>query len=118
MHIPRQASARASERWSELDRAHLVIGPRQAGKSTIIWAHLAARGEPALFIDCEQALVRAWCRSAPLFLGDLEKLAPRPVTLFFEEAQHLDEAGLFFKGLVDRWLAPADLAAAVTRAFG
>lgn len=100
--IPRQVAPTAAKRWSELDRAHLVIGPRQAGKSTTIWAHLAAGGEPALFIDCEQALVRNWCRSAPLFLDDLEKLVPRPVTLFFEEAQHLDEAGLFFKGLVDR----------------
>ena len=100
--VPRQVAASAAERWSELHRAHLVIGPRQAGKSTTIWAHLAAAGERALFIDCEQALVRDWCRSAPLFLGDLEKLAARPVTLFFEEAQHLKEAGLFFKGLVDR----------------
>ena len=55
-----------------------------------------------LFVDCEQRLIQEWCRSAPRFLGDLETLLERPVTLFFEEAQHLDEAGLFLKGLVDR----------------
>lgn len=92
----------ARVRWGESDRAHLVIGPRQAGKSTAIWSHLAERGEPALFLDCEQELVREWCRSAPLFLADLEKLVPGPVPLFFEEIQHLEEAGLLLKGLVDR----------------
>lgn len=97
--LPRRAGG---ERWRTPGRAHLVVGPRQAGKSTRIWAHLAELGQPALYVDCEQALVQAWCRSAPLFLEDLEKVVPEPVTLFFEEAQHLPEAGLFFKGLVDR----------------
>jgi hypothetical protein len=55
-----------------------------------------------LFIDCEQALVRQWCRSAPLFLADLERLVPRGTPVFFDEIQHLDEAALFVKGLVDR----------------
>jgi len=82
--FPRRAASAAQERWGESDHAHLVIGPRQAGKSTAIWAHLAQRGEPALFLDCEQELVREWCRSAPLFLADLEKLVHRPVPLFFE----------------------------------
>jgi len=100
--FPRRAASRAQERWDESDRAHLVIGPRQAGKSTAIWAHLARRGEPALFLDCEQELVREWCRSAPLFLSDLEKLVRQPVPLFFEEIQHLEEAGLLVKGLIDR----------------
>lgn len=100
--IPRDVAPTVRERWAEADRAHLVVGPRQAGKSTLLWAHLAERGEPALFVDCEQALVQEWCRSAPLFLADLEDLLPGPVTLFFEEAQHLEEAGLFLKGLVDR----------------
>ncbi len=100
--VPRKAAQRVQERWREPNRAHLVIGPRQAGKSTTIWQHLADEGEPVLFIDCEQTLVKEWCRSAPLLLGDLEDLLPRRVTLFFEEVQHLDEAGLFLKGLVDR----------------
>ncbi len=101
-YIPREAAQRSQSRWREKDRAHLVVGPRQAGKSTAIWRHLADAGEPALFIDCEQYPIREWCRSAPLFLGDVDGLVDHPVTLFFEEAQHLEEAGLFLKGLVDR----------------
>jgi len=102
VYLPRLAASAARKRWSEADRAHLVIGPRQAGKSTALWAYLSERDEAALFVDCEQGLVREWCRSAPLFLADLEGLVNRPVTLFFEEIQHLEEAGLFLKGLVDR----------------
>lgn len=101
-YLPRQAVEQARSRWGESNRAHLVIGPRQAGKSTAIWAYLAEQGKPVLFLDCEQVLVRSWLSSAPLFLADFELLVPEPVPLFIEEAQHLEEAGLFVKGLVDR----------------
>lgn len=106
-YIPRPSIVRAHSRWTETDRAHLVVGPRQAGKSTAIWRYLFDLGEAVLFIDCEQYLVREWCRSSPLFLAELETLVDGPVILFFEEVQHLEEAGLFLKGLVDRkWRAP------------
>lgn len=82
-----------------------MIGPRQAGKSTAIWAYLAELGQPVLFLDCEQRLVRNWCQSAPTFLADLSVLALQTPQLFFEEVQHLEEAGLFLKGLVDRKVA-------------
>ncbi|NJL26470.1 MAG: ATP-binding protein [Thermoanaerobaculia bacterium] len=98
----RRAAETAWQRWGESDRAHLVIGPRQAGKSTLIWRYLAQHDQPALYVDCEQTLAQAWCRSAPLFLADLESLMRQPVTLFFDEVQHLEQAGLFIKGLVDR----------------
>lgn len=100
--IPRIGTEARRKRWDETDRSHLVIGPRQAGKSTLVWAHLADRGEPVLYVDCEQPLIREWCRSAPLFLADLEPFLTSFVPLFFDEVQHLEEAGLFFKGLVDR----------------
>ncbi|MFH1132691.1 MAG: ATP-binding protein [Pseudomonadota bacterium] len=100
--VPRLTLGKSCQRWQEIDRAHLVVGPRQAGKSTALWAYLAEQGYPCLFIDCEQFLVQKWCESAPLFLKGLEEFGDRPVTLFFDEVQHLAEAGLFIKGLVDR----------------
>ncbi len=102
VYIPREAVRDGARLWRAPGRAHLVVGPRQAGKSTAIWAFLAQRQEAALFIDCEQMPVKMWCRSAPLFLSSLAELTSQPVTLFFEEVQHLDNAGLFLKGLVDR----------------
>lgn len=100
--MPRLGLATARSQWTEANRAHLLVGPRQAGKSTAIWAHLAERGEPFLFVDCGHLLVRAWCTAPPLVIADLESLLPHPVPLYFEEVQRLDEAGLFLKGLVDR----------------
>lgn len=100
--VPRTAVASERARWLRADRAHIVVGPRQAGKSTAIWAHFAETRQPALFVDCEQPLVQEWCRSAPLFLADLEAEINRPVPLFFDETQHLENAGLFIKGLIDR----------------
>ena len=101
-YIPRRAVRENAQRWKTPGRAHLVVGPRQAGKSTAIWAHLALLKAPVLLIDCEQVPVQLWCRSAPLFLSSLTEILSVPVTLFFEEVQHLDNAGLFLKGLVDR----------------
>lgn len=101
-YVPRRALEQARRRWSDGGKAHLVIGPRQAGKSTAVWAYLAEQGKPVLFLDCEQPLVRAWLSSPPSFLADYGRLVTEPVLLFIEEAQHLEEAGLFIKGLVDR----------------
>jgi len=101
-YIPRRVGRENRDRWTDPRRAHLVIGPRQAGKSSVLWAHLAELGQPALHVDCEQALVQSWCESAPLFLTDLDGLLDEPVVILFDEVQHLDEAGLFIKGLIDR----------------
>jgi predicted AAA+ superfamily ATPase len=84
------------------DRATLVVGPRQAGKSTWAWEMLR-RGPPALYLDAERPTIRAWCRDAGAAVADLREVL-RPGAIFIEEAQHLDEAGLFVKGLVDRAL--------------
>ncbi len=82
-------------------RVVLVVGPRQAGKSTVIWRTLADAGRAALYLNCEDPSIRTWLSSPALFLADLEELAPDVPTLFFEEIQALPEAGLFLKGLVD-----------------
>lgn len=84
-------------------RVALVVGPRQAGKSTLIWHALAATGQPALFLNAEEPAIRSWLVSPTLFLADLaEAISPSPAALFFDEMQHVPEAGLFLKGLVDR----------------
>lgn len=84
------------------ERAVLVIGPRQSGKSTLIWHTLAASGQPCLYLNCEDPSIAAWLVSPGAFLADLAELAPDGAALFFEEIQALENAGLFLKGLVDR----------------
>lgn len=84
------------------ERVCLVVGPRQVGKSSLIWKTLADAGEPALHLNCEEPAIREWLRSPAEFLADLQELLPDLRTLFFEEVQRHPEAGLFLKGLADR----------------
>jgi predicted AAA+ superfamily ATPase len=83
-------------------RAGLVIGPRQAGKSTLIWKTLSTMDAPCLYVNCEEPAIRDWARSPALFVQGLERLVPPESVVFLEEVQNLEDAGLFLKGLVDR----------------
>ena len=84
------------------ERAALVVGPRQAGKSTLVWRTLADADRPALFIDCQEPAIREWLTSPAMFLDDVRELVPPEAGLFFEEFQDLANAGRFLKGVVDR----------------
>ncbi len=97
--LPRRVPG--AERWPERGKAHLIVGARQAGKSTFLWQRFAAAGTAPLFLDASEPLVRAWCKNPTLALADLRGLVGPEVPVFLDEAQHLDEAGLFVKGLVD-----------------
>ena len=83
-------------------RVVLVVGPRQAGKSTLIWKTLSEAGEPVLYLNCEEPSIREWLSSPAEFLADVSETVGGIGTLYFEEVQRLPEAGLFLKGLVDR----------------
>jgi uncharacterized protein len=96
VYLPRRLHLVADE------RIVLVVGPRQAGKSTLIWKTLEEAAEPVLFLNCEEPSIRDWLTSPAAFLADLAENAPQARALFFEEVQRLPEAGLFLKGLVDR----------------
>jgi predicted AAA+ superfamily ATPase len=98
--LPRLASGDLSAVAGDTRKAHLVVGPRQAGKSTLVWS-LAAEAEHLLYLNCEEPLVRQWCTSAASFVHEAADFLPPGGFLFLEEAQWLDEAGLFVKGIVD-----------------
>lgn len=103
-HLPERFVPRRIEtsEFPGARKAKLIVGPRQTGKSTFLWNLLAER-EPGrvLFLDCQEERVRAWGRSAVGMASDLRQELPGVNTLFFEEAQLLEEAGLLIKGLVD-----------------
>lgn len=95
-YIPRRAVIHSD------DRVCLVVGPRQVGKSTLIWKALSDLGKPVLYLNCEEPAIREWLTSPAAFLADLDTLVPPETALFFEEVQRLREAGLFLKGVADR----------------
>lgn len=94
--VPRRLTLSSDERVT------LVVGPRQSGKSTLIWKQLVASPRDTLYLQCEEPSVRTWLRSPALFLAELEEWLGEVPDLFFEEVQRLDDAGLFLKGLADR----------------
>jgi len=83
------------------DRAVLIVGPRQAGKTTMIW-HLLRQVMPdILYLNMEDPLLR----TGPIDPVDVVELIQKDYAfvkaIFIDEIQHLVEAGLFVKGLVD-----------------
>ncbi len=86
----------------DVRKAKLVVGPRQVGKSSWVWSRLAAyESSSVLWLNCEEERIRAWLSSAGGVLADLSHEFPTVTRLFLEEAQHLSDAGLLIKGLVD-----------------
>ncbi|MBI5490319.1 MAG: ATP-binding protein [Deltaproteobacteria bacterium] len=107
VHLPETFVARKAEpsvaaALGRRDKVLLVTGPRQAGKSTLVWHLLETRGPHVLYLNCEEALVRNWCSTSPtLLLDDLRRFGKTIAVLFLDEVQHLPEVGLFLKGLAD-----------------
>ncbi|MCB9727930.1 MAG: ATP-binding protein [Deltaproteobacteria bacterium] len=103
-HIPQPFVARrlALEDALEARRACLVVGPRQVGKSSLVWSGLQSmQPDQVLVLQAEEPLVRRWAQSPVQVVHDIESEFPTVRRVFVEEAQQLDEAGLFIKGLVD-----------------
>jgi uncharacterized protein len=82
-------------------RAELVIGPRQAGKSTWIRQVLTHFEAPILLLHAEEPRIRELAHSPALALAALTEVLSPETLLLFEEVQHFEEAPLFIKGLVD-----------------
>ena len=89
-----------SPQWSA-NKVNLVVGPRQCGKSTLIWHTLSNLTPQVVYVNANELILREWCTSPALVTEDLKGLVDRPEALFFEEVQYLENAGLFLKGLVD-----------------
>lgn len=85
----------------QVGRALLVVGPRQAGKSTFLWHLIGSRHARCLYLHCEDPLIATWCASPSSFAADFDELPGPPEAIFLDEAQRLPNAGLFVKGLVD-----------------
>lgn len=84
------------------DRVELIVGPRQAGKSSLVWDTLRDRPPgTVLLLNAEDTVLQSWARDAGPVVADLVAGFPEVRTVFVEEAQNLVDAGLFLKGLVD-----------------
>ncbi len=92
------------DEWPVQRKAHLVVGARQVGKSSLLWRWIQRRGRAPLFCNAEEPAIRSWCRSPTLVAGDVSRLVSPDTPVLLDEVQHLEEPGLFVKGLVDAGL--------------
>jgi uncharacterized protein len=84
----------------------ILIGPRQAGKTTI-GKHLCQllldekRFQQVIYLNCDYQEIRQWLNS-PHFLIDIEKIfSLKNYILFIDEVQRLDTPGLILKIIAD-----------------
>ena len=87
--------------YIENDRANLIVGPRQAGKSTLAWRLLQSYAPNILYINLEDPLLRSMLGAAIEIAALIRERYSFVKVLFLDEAQHLTDAGIFVKGLVD-----------------
>jgi predicted AAA+ superfamily ATPase len=80
-------------------KAIVLIGPRQVGKTTLIQTLLA--DIPHAYWDGDDALLRGTLNQA--HTGTLKMLLGTHTTLFIDEAQRIENAGLLIKILVDQF---------------
>lgn len=85
--------------WPVKNKAHLLVGARQVGKSTFLWHLLSQQKTPPLYLNAEEKLIQVWCESAAFFKRDIAGLISPQTPIFIEEAQNLTEACLFSKGV-------------------
>ncbi|MCP4350324.1 MAG: ATP-binding protein [Desulfobacterales bacterium] len=83
------------------NRAMLITGPRQAGKSTTVWHILRGFSPDILFLNMEDALLRTGSIDAVNLVEHLQEKYHFIKAIFIDEIQHMEDAGLFVKGLAD-----------------
>src|SRR4030042_2583222 len=83
------------------NRAILIVGPRQSGKSTFVWRKLLPFMPNTLFINMEDPQLRMGCGNAVELAAYIRAQLPSLKAVFIDEIQHLEEGALLIKGLVD-----------------
>lgn len=99
--LPGRYIPRTARLALEPGHAEMVVGPRQAGKSTWILESLSHIPDPVLILQAEEPRIRELCRSPAQALSELAPVLAGDTVILLEEVQHLDDAPLFIKGLVD-----------------
>jgi len=96
-YVPREAEPVQLQN----DRALLIVGPRQSGKSTLAWRLLQSSSLNILYLNLEDPLLRSALGAAVELSALLRERYHFIQAVFLDEAQHLADAGIFVKGMVD-----------------
>lgn len=84
----------------------LIIGPRQAGKTTLMLAlkkYLEQKGEKTLFFNLDNDIDLPYFKSQESLVRKIElECGNKKAYIFIDEIQRKSDAGLFLKGIYDR----------------
>lgn len=74
-HLPENYIVRSLSPELSKDKVTIIIGPRQAGKSTLASKTISSSLKPFIFINSEEQLLKEICSSPALFLDEMDSLA-------------------------------------------
>lgn len=97
--IKRTISQRLKDRFFK-GKALVILGPRQAGKSTLVQELLQERGEPWLYLNGDEADVRNLFEDATS--TKMRSIAGPNKIIYIDEAQRIPNIGLCLKLFTDQ----------------
>lgn len=83
------------------EKAFVLVGPRQVGKTTLAWKTLQPLMPDVLYLNMEDPLLKVSLDSPFAFAELFRDRYATVKAVFLDEVQHMREAGLFVKGLID-----------------
>ncbi|MBS3779526.1 MAG: ATP-binding protein [Desulfovermiculus sp.] len=95
-YLPRQVQCTLDK-----NKAFVLVGPRQVGKTTLAWKTLQPFMPDVLYLNMEDPLLKFSLDSPFAFAETFRARYGAVRAVFFDEIQHMQEAGLFVKGFVD-----------------
>lgn len=87
------------KRIQRIEKALILVGPRQTGKTTLLTKVASETGD-FLLLDCDEILVREKLENANL--ENLKQLIGKHNIIFIDEAQRVKNIGLSLKIITDR----------------
>ena len=100
-YLPSNYLSRKVDCYLKNNKAFVLVGPRQVGKTTLAWKSLELFMPDLLYLNMEDPLLKAYLESAFEFVELFRKRYASVKAIFVDEIQHMQEAGLFIKGIVD-----------------
>lgn len=97
--IPRENNRKLASRFNDTGKAHILVGPRQSGKTTLVKMFLEKNRSTVRWLNGDESDVRELLRN-PTSVR-LKSLLGDAQIVVFDEAQRIENIGVCLKLLID-----------------